>query len=326
MKKLISFILASVLVACCFAVSASAADTNLAAGKSYTVVADDEKLTYNGMCEDGVNPGEGWAGIYDGSALLTDEEYRVGTEDALIGKDAIAGTTVEFSGSFRVHTITVDLGSVNSVSSVVFRVAKLYGNRMFNVVGVKVSEDNVNFTDVNYALAYDVVANAEQSNAAYGTGGTDLRDPYYDVTASFDAVNAQYVAVSFDTALPSENYGNFYLEDNKDVAPGRGFVASFDEIEVYGGAAANDPVEDPSEDPADPSEDPAPVESEDPAPVEPGDDNVSEESEVAPESTPESTPDNSGSTTPETGDAGLAVFAVLAVVSLAGVVVAKKVK
>lgn len=322
MKKLISFILASVLVACCFAVSASAADTNLAAGKSYTLVTDDETIAYNGTCEDGVNPGNDgkYLGLYTGSALLTDGEYRVGTEDDMITSDSVTGTTVELCGTNRIYTLTFDLGSVNSVSSVLFRVVKLYNNRGFNVTGLKVSEDGVNFTDVTFNKSFDVVANAEQSNAAFNTGGNDLRDPYYNVNVTFDAVNAQYVAVTFDTSNPGENYGNFYYVNE------RGYIVQFEEIEVYGSAASNDePIDEPSEDPIeDPSQ--APVESEDPAPVESGDDNVSEESEAAPESTPESTPDNSGSTTPETGDAGLAVFAVLAVVSLAGVVVAKKVK
>ena len=49
-----------------------------------------------------------------------------------------------------------------------------------------------------------------------------------------------------------------------------------------------------------------------------------EEVETTPEATPEATPDDADKNQPETGDNGIVVFAVLAVVALAGVVFAKK--
>ncbi len=339
MKKLIAVLLASVMVACCFAISASAADTNLVAGNdSYVLSADDGVVGYQGMCEDGIN--NPVYGFYAGQALLTDGEYRTGTEDAPIAKDAVAGTTIELPGTNRVYSYEFNLGGSYALSSIVFRVAKIGGNRSFNVVKVEVSDDGQTWTEVNFTKTFDVIENAEEANAAFAQGGSDPRAQFFDVTASFEATGS-YVKVSFDTSNPGTEYYNFYVDNGGNTE--RGYVASFDEIEVYGSAAGEEPSEDPSEE--DPSEDPSVDDPSEDAPVvDPSEDAPSEEPSVddssvdAPVEDPsedapvESTPveDDSSAddepTTPGTGDAGLAVFAVLAVVSLAGVVVAKKVK
>ena len=380
MKKLIAFLLASVMVACCFAVSASAADTNLVAGKSYTLVSSDEVLEYySPNLGDHSNPPTEGSTMELWSGQVTDGKVRVGTEESKI-KDAAAGISLEMKGSLRNYTYTFNLGAEKGISSVVVRVVKIYGNRIGNLVGVEVSSDGSNWSAVDYTKRFDVVANSEQGNVNYGTNlPADNRDMIFDITASFATVNASYIRVILDTSCPEAEYGNFYCDDNGSGS-NRGFILQFDEIEVYGGEpvseqppvndpsesepvddpsesdpvddpSESDPVDDPSEDVSvddpsedvsvdDPSEDVSvddPSEdvsvddpSEDVSVDDPSEDvSVDDPSENAPV---ESEDDNTSveqpgnNSTPSTGDAGLAVFAVLAVVSMAGVVVAKKVK
>ncbi len=358
MKKLIAFLLASLMVACCFAVSASASTNLIAGNQNYTLESSDGTIAYRGYasCDHLCPPTEGAdLGLYSGQ--LTDGKIRIGTEDNLIATDAAAGITVELDGTDRVHTYTFPLGAQKSVESVVVKVAKIYGNRGANIVGIEVSDDNATWTAVDFAVSIAPVPYTGQGNANYGVEGAveDIRDMFFDITASFSAVNASYVKVSLDTSNPDESV--CYIKNGKEETGyryDRGFVLSFDEIEIYGGEPVSEqpPVEDPSEsDPVDepsedvsvddpsedvsvddpsedvsvdePSEDES-VESED-APVASEDESVeSEDAPVVSEDTSVEEPDNN--TTPSTGDAGLAIFAVLAVVSMAGVVVAKKVK
>jgi len=375
MKKLIAFLLASLMVACCFAVSASASTNLIASRQDYTLSSDDGKIAYNNLnCTDDLCPSTEAPslGLYQGQ--VTDGVIRVGTEDSVIASDAAMGITVELVGTNRVFSYVFPLGAQKSVESVVVKVAKIYGNRSANIVGIEVSDDNQTWTVVDFNKSIAPVAYGNQGNVNWGVEGAveDIRDMFYDITASFAAVNASYVKVTLDTSNPD---AAIYFTEAE-----RGYVLSFDEIEIYGGEpvsdepivddpSESDPVDEPSEDVSvddpsedvsvddpsedvsvddpsedvsvdDPSEDVSvddPSEdvsvddpSEDVSVDDPSEDvSVDEPSEdVSVEEPSEDTsveePDNN--TTPSTGDAGLAIFAVLAVVSMAGVVVAKKVK
>lgn len=103
MKKLIAILLASMLVACCFAVSASA-DSNLVAGSTnYTLTSDDEVVAYNSAAvgDDNCPPSDTseWLGLFSGQ--VTDGAVRSGTEDSPIASDAVMGKTIELTGSLR---------------------------------------------------------------------------------------------------------------------------------------------------------------------------------------------------------------------------------
>ncbi len=289
MKKFTAFVLAAIMVALCFSISVSAADTNLAEGKSYTIVATDDTPNI----ADG-GKGYMWAPCVDTEpgSILTDGNVRAAT--ALVsGGAGVKGTTLELAGTYRDGEITIDLGSAASVSSVVIRNARRGGNRYVNVAKIEVATGS-SFSEVKFTETRKTVADSQQ----YGKEDQEAKDQFFDLTFAFTATNARYVRVTVNTDFA----GN---EADYNVEGARGYIAQFDEIEVYGTAAGGS-TEEPSDSKADDADD-------------------SKADDSATESKPaqDSKPDTD---TPDTGDAGIAVFAVLVVVSLAGVVISKKSK
>jgi len=132
------------------------------------------------------------------------------------------------------------------------------------------------------------VAEAIEGAEQYGSETIEAYDQFFNVYAMFDLVDTTSIRIGIDT------------QDNEGIIAHygpRGYVAQLDEISVYTVVM--------------------PEESTDGS-VDVSDDDVSVDDTT---STAPSKP-----STPTAGDLGLGVFAVLAVVSLAGVVVAKKVK
>lgn len=293
MKKFTALLLATIMVALCFSVMVSAADENLALGKSYTIVATDETPLF----ADG-GKGYFWSPCVDTDpgTLLTDGEVRAA--GALVaGGAGQPKKTIELAGTYREGLITIDLENAASVSSVVVRNARRGGNRYTNIAKVELATGDT-FTEVQFTETKETVADSAQ----YGAEGQDPKDQFFNLTLSFTATNARYVRLTINTEFP-EGTTEYNVEGV------RGYIAQLDEIEVYGAAASTDTPDDTTSE--ENNDEPATSESE-----------ADSESE-APVPSQDTTPDTD---TPETGDAGIAVFAVLAVVSLAGVVISKKSK
>lgn len=180
---------------------------NVAAGKAYVLTANDENPSLSKTLGDA------------NGTLITDGAYRKGVsaEDFGTFNDnlGVAGITVELEGSYRVHSYTINLGASADVSSVILRNVRRASNRYLRLVSVEVLSGG-KWTKVNYTEKADVVANAPLY--AEVQGGEELPQ-YYDVTASFDAVAASQVRVSFDTL---------------DAAGKNQYIAQLDEIEVMG--------------------------------------------------------------------------------------------
>ncbi len=253
-KRIIAAVLASAILAAVaatvFTVSATEAAVNLVAGNSnYALSSDDGVIQYTGLLEDGINSPV--YGLYQGQALLTDGQYRVGTSASPVTKTGKNGTTVCLFGLNRVYTYTFDLGGAFKLGTVAFRNVLMGANKCFNVVKVEVSSDNVEWTEVAFTKTYTAVPNAEEVNVSLDTAPPLFKKQIFNVTADFNAT-AAYLRVSFDTSNPGDEYYDFYINTGGDTE--RGSMASFDEIEVYGPDFAG--FEAPAEDPAPPSEEP----------------------------------------------------------------------
>ncbi len=217
---------------------------------------------------------------------LTDGIVR-DVEELLAAGAGDMDKSVELAGTNRTHFVTIEIGATENVGVVVLGTVRRGNNRYTNIAGI---EALVNGAWV--AVDYEEVAVAIEGAEQYGSETIEPYDQFFDVYAVFnELVNASAIKIAIDTEDTTGTIAHY--------GP-RGYIAQLDEITVYS-------VDMPEES---------------------GDDTVdngsTDVSDVV--STPDSSTDNGGNDTPITGDLGLGVFAVLAVVSLAGVVVAKKVK
>jgi len=227
--------------------------TNVAAGKSYDIVADDGDAKFNEVFNDDLGLG----------GYLTDGVVRDVTELTAAGVGN-RKKTIEFAGTNRIHYVTINLGGSYDLSSVVLGTVRRGNNRYTNINSIQVKVGG-SWKKVTYTETATVIEGSEQ----YGdtNKGITPYDQFFNVEAAFTASNVTAVKIGIDTEDKTgaiSHYGT------------RGYIAQLDEIEVYGVPAAGG--------------------------------------------------SGAGDSTSDTGDTGLGVFAILAVVSLAGVVVAKKVK
>ncbi len=257
MKKITALFLATLMVALCFSVVsvATAEDTNLLAGMTYTVGGE-------------ATPDENYGAVDTTPAsVLTDGVVRTPAEMTSSGIP-VAGKTLEYSGTYKSVSFTFEFDDVVSVASVVVdgargwdvlnnEVGETAPNRHCNIAKIEVSSNGLDFVEATCTVTKEAIAEAAQ----YGT--TAPADQYWTITATLDTVATDVAAlrVTLDTTRGDGS---------------NGFIVQLDEIEAYGTASA--PVES-SENPIESSE--VPVESSE-TPVE-----SSEESEESSESSEE---------------------------------------
>jgi len=118
-------------------------EANVALHKPYTIsvydafnkaVLGENLITFNNGCND------------DERRLLTDGKVR-----SLDFLDApgpgVPGTTVEFTGSAKDWTVTIDLCGSFDITNVILATVRRAANRYFNLVSVKTSTDGYTFTN-----------------------------------------------------------------------------------------------------------------------------------------------------------------------------------
>ncbi len=246
MRKITALIIATIMVALCFSVAttASAEDTNLLAGMSYTVGGDATPKDAGTAGAD-TTPG----------TLLTDGVVRDAAEMTSTG-GPVAGKTLEYQGTYKTVTFTFEFDEAVSIATLVAdgargwdAVANSAGeaapNRHCNFANIEVSTDGLNFTAVTYSVAKTVI----EGSAQYGA--TAPADQFWTITATLDAVaeNVSALRVTFDTTRDDGT---------------NGYIVQLDELEAYG-ASAEAPV---SSEEAPVSSEEAPVSSEDAATTE----------------------------------------------------------
>jgi len=275
--------------------------SNVALNKKYTVTVFDAfnnapltaaGLTYNAGCVD-----------TDGK-LLTDGKVRTLAQLDASGA-GVVGTSVEFTGGIKDWTMTIDLDGSFDISSVILGTIRRASNRYVNLVSVKTSADGTSFSDAAFTPSLDLVEGHTVDNQ-YAVGGNKT-DQFFNLTAAFasEIKGVKKVQIVFNTKFDRNEMTKYGITDPKTSSTFDGtkqfddrvYVAQFDQVMVMGfsaggggtgGNTANDSYDNSSAAAG------------------------SVNSSKAP------------STTPTTGDLGLTVFAILAVISLAGVVVAKK--
>ncbi len=238
MRKITALILATIMVALCFSVAtvASAEDTNLLAGMSYTV-GGDATAKDAGTAGADTDPG----------TLLTDGVVRTPEEMNSTG-GPVSGKTLEYQGTYKTVSFTFEFDEAVSIATLVADGARGWDvaanasgeaapNRHCNFSNIEVSTDGLNFTAVDFTVAKEVIAGSAQ----YGTAAP--ADQFWTITATLATVANDVAAlrVTFDTTR----------DDGSNA-----YIVQLDELEAYGTASA--PVES-SEAPVESSE--APVES-----------------------------------------------------------------
>lgn len=319
MKKITAILLAMLMVAFCFATTAMADDASTDASVDASVDASSEDASSeDATSEDATSEdsseddlGIEFINVSLGKSYTTTSDAETGapsyngacddgmgeggylTDGIVRDAETLSGAgdmdiTVEFAGTYRTHYVTIDLGDAKDVGMVVLGNVRRGNNRYTNLVSVEVLVNGA-YVPVEYEEVAEAIEGAEQ----YGDDATGIEyyDQFYNVYALFDLVDTSSIRIAINTEDLTgliSHYGP------------RGYIASLEEISVY--SIVMPEIDEPSE-----------GESVDNGSV---DASVEDTTSTAP-----STP-----STPTAGDLGLGVFAVLAVVSLAGVVVAKKVK
>lgn len=204
MKKTIALILTLVLCLGVLplgsALTATAADTNLLYGSSYTYI---EYNSFLGSCTD------------SSSKYLTDGNYRdeAGDFNDFYG---VPGTTVEVAGTYSNTVIEFSLDNASVVTSVVLRAVRRSGNRYTKIVSIEVSSDGSSYSTVAFKETQTAISGAPM----YAVDEDTEIEQYFDVTAAFNtpATNVTKIKFTFNT-LASDGYK---------------YVVSLDEIEAYG--------------------------------------------------------------------------------------------
>ncbi len=236
MKKFTAFVLAAIMVALCFSISVSAADTNLAKGKSYTVIALNDGVEGDAEYHSSTTNPEG---------LLTDGKWREVNQLDAGGNILVKDVAVELAGTNRIHVVEIDLGAKADLTSVVLKVARRGSNRFTTVDKITVDGKEVSIKETATAIA-----DAPQVSDA---DKTKTCDQYFDITYSFKATGKK-VAIYISTEFKDE--ANYVL-----TGAGRGYISSLDEIEVYGtaaGGSTEEPAESETPDESTPAQDSTP--------------------------------------------------------------------
>ncbi len=244
MRKITALILAAIMVALCFSVAtvASAEDTNLLAGMTYTV----------GGTAGVKDPGTAGA---DSSpvSLLTDGATRTPEEMNSTGAP-VSGKTLEYTGTGKDVSFTFEFDSAVTIATVVADGARTWDvaannsgeaapNRAFAFSKIEVSTDGINFTEVTFTTSKVVIAGSQQ----YGT--TEPLDQFWTVTATLDTAAENVSALRVTATNIREGDGS------------AGYIIQLDELEAYASAGATEETSAPVEETSAPVEETsAPVE------------------------------------------------------------------
>lgn len=164
MKKLIVLILTAMLIVSLSAVFVSAAETNVAAGKTYT---------YTGKSADGLYPDTGNKELTDGAVgTVADVNYKAELWVGLNwkGEGAKCEDTVWTENTIAVNEIVVDLGSVTSGITGFNLVSEACGSGIDvpRKVEVQISTDKSKFTTVGTAKGKMFVDLKDAANPTFG--------------------------------------------------------------------------------------------------------------------------------------------------------------
>lgn len=219
MRKITALILATIMVAMCFSVAmtASAEDTNLLAGMSYTVGGDATPKDAGTAGAD-TTPG----------TLLTDGATRTPEEMNSTG-GPVAGKTLEYQGTYKSVSFTFEFDEAVSIAKIVVDgargwdyVANTSGesapNRHCNIAKIEVSTDGLNYTEVTYDVAKVAIAGAAQY------GATAPEDQFWTITATLATTAAEVSGLRVTLDTTRDDGTNAY-------------IVQCDELAAYGPAA-----------------------------------------------------------------------------------------
>ena len=224
--------LAMVVAAFCATFTASAEDTNLLAGMSYTA----EYNAFQGGYEDAGNQ-------------LTDGKYRGDGETDWNDNGAVSGISVEYAGSNAQTIITFEFDAAVDLNSIIVRGVRAFfldnsvnrHGRLANV-GIRL-EGEEDYGPAAFEASYEAIEGAPESKTAdeSATG-----PQFYNINATLTGVEGiTGLKLVFDTYKGDDIGTNAY-------------IFQVDEIEAYGSASPEAPSEAPvvSEEPAESSEEP----------------------------------------------------------------------
>jgi len=337
MKKIVGLLLAVIMIAACFAVTASAeGETNYALTATYTAESTNENLygLSDGRGDDSAHTklNDGFSGfdectgidnVYDPTGEGDKEKYvTVNTEN----------TSVCYTGTYSEITLTWDLGEVKDDIS---RINFLNCRCDFEWADDNQFDDYVNYIWDAYSRSFQtdaIVIKAAGEDGSYeAVEGFAVEEaakdnPYTEIDESSDIKLSRQrdISVVFAAALQAR-----YLQIT--VSPAR-YVLSLDEVQIMGGAAASSETESASSATESKASESAAQSETDPVSEQ------SESSETASESASAAESEASAANTdtqasapakddtPKTGDSNLIFFIALAGVALVGAVIFKKVK
>lgn len=315
MKKLTAVLLAVLMVSFCFAVSAAAEESAESVDSAESVESVDSAesaesaessdntsapvltnlvagKSYTLASDDGTISYQGTCEDAGGqfglytTPILTDGNYRKGVDEEDFGT---------FNRSDAVPGLSVELAGSYRKHTYTFDLGGSYEVSSVVVINARRASNrylNVVSVEAYVNGAWTAVNFTETDEAAAfcekytPDNGVTVYDQFWNITCAFDAVSATQVRVTFDTTDASKEI----------CSTGNGYIIQLDEIEIYGAAPSS------------------------------SDDSSTEGSGTDSDASSTETSNGKNDNTVTTGDTGIVVFAVLAVVALGGAVVAKKIK
>jgi len=243
------------------------------------------------------NYAEGKSYTVSGAFLGGKADDGVMLTDGVIPGAEISGSTVAFSGTGAVNVVTIDLASTyDDISKIIVGGVVIAGNRQYGAAVIEVSADGENFTAVTGSVeTSEVIEGTTTNNFIY----------------NFDAVSAQFVRVT----ITSANY-----------------VLTIGDIQVYGADAESDDTTSDDTTSDDTTSDDTTSDdttSDDTTSDDTTSDDTTSDDTTSDDTTSDDTTSDDTTSDEEPGkpgDKGIVAFVVLAILSLAAVVVCKKVR